>query len=403
MKGRWVTAAIVAVAMMVATSVPASAAPRVEWMRRAGDHLAAVARTQDGGTVVTGYFGTGTDRPLLVRRYGPKGRLVWSRAWSPPKGGEAYGWDVTVAPDGAVYVAGLIGCTGYEAGGFFVRKYSPAGVVRWTRFTSGGWCQLERPAEQATGIAVGGGLVAVVGHQMGCCGLAMDDAWVRAYRPDGRLLWVHDFEVPGVNPATDDALRAVAVDGSGSVYVTGYVAMAVNDDTATPVDQELVVQKLSRSGARRWTWLLRDRAVKDGDVGTGIALREGRLVVTGAVNRRRYPPSEGWLARFSTDGRVLWRRTWGDPAHAVWPADVAITSTFAAIVTGSREDRASYDEDLFLRRVAPDGSLRWKTVIGGPADIEGTGVAVVGDHVAYTTGGRYRVAENAGLLWRWRI
>jgi hypothetical protein len=400
-RARWITVALVVATMTVVPMVPVQTAPRIEWMRRAGTDLAAVAVAPGGGAVVTGavWMEEGPNG-LVVRWYGPGGGLVWSRTWTPRKG-VPYGTDVTVAPDRSIYVVGGVGCAKYETGGFFIRKYGPLGGVRWTRVTRGGWCLHGSATEHATGVGVGGGLVVVVGHEYGCCGMTLDDGWIRAYRTDGRHAWTRDFEVPDVRSETNDALEGVVLDGTGGAYVAGRVEMAPRTDTTVRVDQELVVQKLSRNGSRLWTWMVRDSGVQDEDSATGIAFRDGRVAVTGRVDGRRYVGSSGWLGRFTTDGRLLWARRWGGGDLVVDASGVSLTSSSASLVVGTTHVRLSRDADLFLCGVGSDGRMLWKTRVGGPAWVEGTAIEAFPGG-AYTTGIVIR-NENQGRLWRWRI
>jgi hypothetical protein len=395
---------VAVVATLSFASAPAAVgAPAVQWERQAGVRLEAVASVPGGGAVVTGSLvRSGTfHAALLVRRYGGEGKLIWSRTWQ-PTGTRVRGLDVALGPDGSVYVVGDIARHNLEGGGFFVRKYGPMGGVRWTRITPGGYVHGMGLPEVATGVAVRRDVVVVVGNHYECCGAVGDDGWVRAYRPNGGLRWFRDFEVPGVATATNDALEAVAV-GAGGVYVAGRVEMAPRGDVAVRVDHELVVQRLSLGGARGWTWMLRDSGVRDEDTATGIALRDGRLYVTGRVNGAWWT-SSGWLGRLTTDGRTLWQRTWGRAKDGFRSWDVAITPGHAAVVTGSRRSLGDRGTVLFLRKVASGGRLLTKALVDDPFMVEGSGVSALrgGAHVAGWMGEK-AADRTVGVLWRWRI
>ena len=385
--------------LLVASLIDATAAaPVVRWSRAAGTDLSAVAAVPGGGAVVTGARSTkgSLERPaLLVRRYGPDGSVLWSRSWRTSKI-QPTGNDVAIGADGSVYVAGLAGCVGFENAGFFVRKYGPQGRLRWTRLSPGGPC---RDAETATGVAVRGGLVVVVGHRFGCCDVAADDGWIRAYRPRGTLRWMTDFEAPGYRD-TNDAAMGVAIGGLGRIYVVGEVETAPRDDTTQMVDHEAVVQKLTSTGTVIWTRVMHDRGIKDNDVATSISVRGDRVMMLALLNWRGGSGpwgGPGWLGRFTFGGNLVWSR-W---LRGRFPAAVAVTASGRTLVTGTVHRRlASRGSDLFLRRYATRGSLDWEALIDRGSRY------VRGSDVADTRGGAY-VSGNAGSteptgrLWKW--
>ena len=96
---------------------------------------------------------------------------------------------MATGPDDAVYVVGDVSQANMEGGGFFIRKYGPAGNPQWKDTTEGGWVHGADVPEVATGVAVSGTRVVVTGHGYGCCGSRLDDGWIRLYRSDGTLLW----------------------------------------------------------------------------------------------------------------------------------------------------------------------------------------------------------------------
>jgi hypothetical protein len=404
---RWWSAlvALFLVTALLTTSGSASAADgaRLRWRRQAGIGLADVAVDRDGSIVVVGSRSSPSGgSALLVKKLTPAGQPIWSRTWRPMVT-RAWGAGVAVGPDGSIYVVGELECRHVEGSGMFVRAYGPGGQPRWTRMTAGirsPRCRALSVVEGAVAVAAGSGLVVVAGQEHGCCGLDLDDAWVRTYSYGGRLLWSRDIEAPGIT-GTNDSAGDIAIGGLGRIFFVGDVEMRPNQDTATLVDHSILIQKLAPGGALIWSRVLRDRHGKDRDRATGVAVRADRLIVTAVVDGGRgSPPSAGhaWLARFTFGGDLVWKRTWGTAPHFHdAPTAVSIGPSGRLVVLGERGSR------MFVRRLSPSGIVRWTTVLRGPlAWLVSGGVVdtATGPVATGAASGPYR-DNDVGYVWRW--
>lgn len=300
------TAAAVAATILLAALPSASAGPRTPaWSRRAGDSLYAADAAPDGGTVVAGsrewrY----RQSAMLLRRYGPDGALRWTRSWHPHRaGGKVYAWAtaVAVASDGSVVVGGTLN-PGCEGGGWFVRRYGPRGRLLWSREQSG-WRRC-RVATTLTGVAVSGTTIWAVAHDRGCCGDPFGDAFAMRMSFSGAPLGRTDIEVPG-HRGRNEFVEDVAAGGLGNVYVIGRVDRRRPDRQGfSPSD--LYVQKLSAGGGAIWTRLVRIKGTFTEEM--GIAVRGAHLMA--AANRFRDGGARAvvWLARLTFGGGIRWHR-----------------------------------------------------------------------------------------------
>ena len=131
---------------------------------------------------------------------------------------------------GNVYVAGQSYGSG-TGSDYATLKYDSAGNQLWVQRYNG---PLGNSQDAATAIAVdGSGNINVTGYSTDSTGSGTDfDYATIRYDQDGNELWVKRYNGPANN---DDEAYAIAVDGSGNVYVTGlsYSSVSSSWDCAT--------------------------------------------------------------------------------------------------------------------------------------------------------------------------
>jgi hypothetical protein len=388
MRRSTIMAAAIAASLVLLPLVPARAGPSPVWIREAGTSLNDVATVPGGAIAVTGYRLGGA---MLVRVYGVGGALRWSRTWM-PKGKtitgsiHATGRGVAAAPDGSIYVGGVVNAS-CEGGAWFLRKYGPNGGLRWHR-EGGGW----RTCDATTsihGIAADRGGVVVTMQDVGCCDDPRSEGWVRAFAPNGRVRWTNPFEVPWIPRERYDAVNDVAIDAAGSVYAVGRVSRTPEQDLSGPFDRDVVIQKLTLAGRLLWTRLFRRPDLPFEDA-TSVSVRGTRVMAGGWV--RGADVSASWLRRLTTGGAVLRTWRWG----GLGVSGVALSPTLATYVTfGTRAGGA-------VRKLGPGGAVVWTTVlrpeVGRSSYTEGVATDPGGASVA----GSVDQASPPGRLWRFR-
>src|SRR6266511_1601778 len=185
----------------------------------ARDTAWAVAVDASGNVYVTGAsVGSGTGLDYATIKYNSSGIQQWVARYngSGNSGDEATA--IAVDGSGNVYVTGY--STGPASGyDYATIKYNSSGIQQWVaRYDGPG-----NTNDYANAIAVdGSGNVYVTGGSGGSrvgCGGACDDYATIKYNSSGTQQWVARYNGPGNG---DDDARAVAIDGSGNVYVTGY-------------------------------------------------------------------------------------------------------------------------------------------------------------------------------------
>jgi murein DD-endopeptidase MepM/ murein hydrolase activator NlpD len=233
---------------------------------------------------------------------------------------------------------------------------------------------------------------------------AYDDAFVAKLSPEGALLWV--TFLGGISADTGDA---IAVDGSGNVFVAGRSRAAWGDPlqafTSYPLDKyDGFIAKLDPNGSKLWhTFLGGSGDEYTADVSLGS---DGSLYISGQASAswgnaiRSYTSSyDLFLAKFSSTGSLQWNTFlggYGDEGGG----NISLNSADEIYVTGTTNagwgspirpytpgsSINNYDRDAFVVKLDPAGNLQWNTFLGGSALDSGYGISVDRNNNIYVSG-----------------
>jgi hypothetical protein len=269
---------------------------------------------------------------------GPPGSLVWEATL--PTLGSAVGNGLAELPDGAVAVAGYDVAPG-QGTDAILAVVSATGDVRWTRRYGGGGDDFlwdVRPTAD-------GGLVAVgfSGPEGGI------DVWLVRTDSVGELVWERRYGGTG-----RDRAWSLADDGAGGWYVAA---------ERTPEDgsrQDGWLLRVDPRGDTVWTRTLDGPEVDR--LYSVTALPRGGAVVTGGTgsNDRRSGDNDVLVARFTDEGDLRWRRTFGGDEYDVGHGVLAAGDGVLVTGYGTPSANAPGDTDVALIRLDADGSVVWR-------------------------------------------
>ena len=312
----------------------------------------------------------------------------WSRQFGTPQADQANGIAVL---DRDVYVVGdVTGALPGESKEFpneksgFVRKYDYQGKVTWTRSVGN-----NSPGEDSvTSVAATAGAVYVAGWTSGVLagprvGTA-HEAFVIKYDLNGTVQWTRQFGTMDGDEAT-----AVVADASG-VYVGGFVECCVGrlaELGATGTDA--FVRKYSPEGAELWTHQF---GSTDVDRATAMAIDATGVYIVGttngAIEQGVHGQQDGWIEKFSKDGKVLLLKQFGNTDYNDEANAVAVGPS--GIYVGGRTNGAFNGEkphalwDGYVVQFTADGKQQWARQIAGPGDSNVQGLAVGLDRLLVT-------------------
>src|SRR5215208_6646147 len=214
---------------------------------------------------------------------------------------------------------------------------------------------------------------------------------------------------------TEDSGVGIAVDGEGRAYVTGTTLSANYPTTPGAFDttfngrEDAFVTKLNASGsALAYSTFL---GGSDLDQGLGIAVREGRVYVTGRTESPNYPTTPGafdttfngnrdaFVTKLNASGSALVYSTFLGGSDLDQGESIAVDREGRVYVTGLTQSAdfpttlGAFDRtfngpnDAFVTKLNASGSaLAYSTFLGG-SDIDlGGDIAVSGRGSAYVTG-----------------
>jgi len=190
-----------------------------------------------------------------------------------------------------------------------------------------------------------------------------------------------------------DTAAAVAVDGSGGVYVVGDIAGSVDGQSYNGGDSDILLAKYDQTGARIWTRLVGSAG---SDFGFGVAYDGGGGVyVVGAAGGSvgGQPHAGGFdvvVVKFDGGGVQQWVRTFGS-VYDDWAGGIAVDAAGGVYVAGSVAGSVDGQPhagglDVVVAKYDAAGTREWVRMFGTAGDDRGRGVAVSSAGMVYVVG-----------------
>ena len=347
------------------------------------DKATAIAVDGSGNVYVTGYSkGSDTYYDYATVKYNSEGQEQWVARYNGPGNGNDYANAIAVDGSGNIYVTGSsynLDLDIKDDWDYATVKYNSEGQEQWVARYDGP----ENSYDKATAIAVdGSGNVYVTGYSKGS-DTYYDYATVK-YNSSGEEQWVARYNGPG---NYYDYAHAIAIDGSGNVYVTGESrGSGTFDDYATV--------KYNSSGQEQWVARYNGPG-NSGDGANAIAVDgSGNIYVTGSSYNLDLDIKDDWdyaTVKYNSEGQEQWVARYNGPGNSSDEANaIAVDGSGNVYVTGSSVGSGT-SFDYMTVKYNSEGQEQWVARYNGPGNGNdyANAIAVDGSGNIYVTGESY--------------
>jgi uncharacterized delta-60 repeat protein len=345
----------------------------------------AIAVDGQGNVYVTGYsYDSGTSDDYATIKYDAIGDTLWVQRYNGPGNNRDCPSAIAVDGQGNVYVTGYSKSTSASGSeDYLTIKYNSAGIEQWVQRYNGP----DNGEDEANAIAVDGqGNVYVTGSSSDS-GTSNDYATIK-YNSAGDTVWVSRYNGPG---NFWDRAYAIAVDGQGNVYVTGYSSGSGTDfDYATiKYNSAGIEQWVQRYNGPGYNWDWPKAIAVDG---------QGNVHVTGYIATVSVSPyNHDYLTiKYNSAGDTLWVRRYNGPGNYIDRAyAMAVDPSGYVYVTGFSRGLASND-DYTTIKYNPAGVQQWLARYNSPGNFWDLAYAMAldGSGNVYVTGYRENTPSN---------
>ncbi len=227
--------------------------------------------------------------------------------------------------------------------------------------------------------------------------LGSDDIFLARYDTDGNCLWARRAGASGAN----DEARAVAVNDSGDVFITGFSGgTTITFDTISIPNpsnyRQIVIACYDSTGGVQWAkastgntqgrssraiTIANDRLYITGQVGTAGTIFDGVPIISDPIGTAIY------VLACDLDGHALWANAYGSGDHegmgiaADTLGNVFVSGRFWGTIhlpNGDSLVSASSNDDILLMRLDTAGGFHWAQRAGSLQRDVGWGVEADG-------------------------
>lgn len=300
------------------------------------DIATSMALDNAGNVYVTGSsMGAGTGNDIITNKYSSAGVLLWSRRYNAPANLNDAGKCIAVDSTGNVYVAGESNGGATSGIDFLILKYNTAGGLLWQRRYGATGSGTDSPVAMAL---KSDGAVVITGYSVSST--SSYDFLTVKYGSDGSLLWTRRYNGPANGVDFPSALK---VDNSGNVYVAGTSA-----GVGTGYDYATI--KYSSEGAILWS--RRYNGTGNGnDMARAMAIDSSyNVYVTGQSKGTALTGDDIVTLKYNSSGAPLWQKRYSGPGAEIdFGSAIGVDSNQNVYVTGTSEGGATGKDFVTIR------------------------------------------------------
>jgi|GEM_PF-4025414 len=363
------------------------AEPAAIWEARTGtganDTGNAIAVDSGGNVYAGGKILSSNWADTILTKYSPSGNRLWQVQYDGTANVNAPDYEINgVALDSGTNVY-TVGSTYNSGWGIQLLQYNSDGELQWHKEFG------TVNTDYGRGIAVDGAdNIYITGMIDGVWVYPqmIGDIYLKKFATDGTETWSRQFGTTASDEGT-----SVAVDATGSVYVTGYTRGALVAGQYRG-GRDIFIAKYDDAGNQMW---VRQFGTTADEEGLGIAVDAAFNIYVTGYTKGTLVPGQGkggkdiFIAKLDGSGNQLWIRQTGtandDQGNAV-TVDAAGKSYITGFFNQTTLDPTKIYGLLVTSSHDPDGNLLWEGTTGSPYDNRGQGIAVDPVGMVYVTG-----------------
>ncbi|MCP5023993.1 MAG: hypothetical protein GY930_19780 [bacterium] len=297
----------------------------------------------------------------------------WVAIYDSPGSDDDEAYAMTVDAAGNVYVGGYsTDLIGYDQ--MHTVKYNADGVEQWSATHAG----TDDDDDYVSAIAVdASGNVYVTGTANNTG--TSSDLCTLMYDANGIEQWVANYSGPG---SLSDSANDIAVDGSGNVFVTGYVR------TSSGTDWDCVTIMYDASGTEQWVNAF-DGTGNDQDYATALVVDGSSNVFVTGTTTNAAGNRDGLTIMYDSTGAQQWLNVYNGIFNG---SDrirgITLDGLGNVVVTGSTEI-APNDHACLTIQYNSSGGEQWTTIYNGVEGEGAGGSCITSDGLGNTYVGGY--------------
>ena len=315
-----------------------------------------LARAADGSL----YLCASAGGDYLIAKLDADGNVLWTHSYDGPAGGVDLAVDLAVDANGAVVVTGVVDADAFPRS-YGTVKVDADGVFQWEQFESGDFGSLTDFVRVAV---APGGDVLLAGGPESTCGVFEIRSW-RLNGSTGAQQWLQVFPP---NPCHSASPAALAVDGEGSLIVTGSGAQGSSAGH---------FQTLKYDSAGQLVWLQEyDGPGSSSDLASSLVVDAAGDVYVAGLTINPPQDRDHVAVKYAPDGAEAWRLHWPGPFDTNDGATaIALGPDGAFVMAGHAYDPAHQEElttlhytqqDVTAAPPAADGDAPRVWAVGNP-------------------------------------